>query len=253
MRVLLGVSGSIAAYKAAVIARLLLTRNCSVQTVFTPSAQQFIAPLTFSALTGNAVRSDAFDEEAELSMGHIELARWADYLLIAPASANTIARIAAGMADDLLTTTCLATNAPIFVAPAMNTHMWSNATTQRNIARLEADGIKVLGPGSGTQACGDDGPGRMLEPDVIVDTLLAHKTACARSRGHQSTGDRGSDAGIHRSGADDHQPQLWKDGVCLRQCPRRARCGCAFGVGTSEFADTSRGQTHSMSSAAATC
>ena len=173
MKILLGVSGSVAAYKAAILARLFCAANCQVKTMFTDSAHHFVGHFTFAALTGNEVRSDAFDQQAEQAMSHIELARWGDVLVIAPASANLLARMAAGVADDLLTTTYLATLAPVVVAPAMNVHMWRHAATQHNIALLQERGVRVLGPGKGEQACGDEGEGRMLEPQDIADALLA--------------------------------------------------------------------------------
>ncbi len=172
VRVLLGVTGGIAAYKSAEIVRRLRERGADVQVVMTAGARQFITPLTFQALSGRPVRSDLWDEAAEAAMGHIELARWADRVLVAPATADFIARLAHGLADDLLTTLCLATDSPISIAPAMNRLMWSNAATQANVALLKSRGIRVLGPGVGDQACGETGPGRMLEPGEIVEAIL---------------------------------------------------------------------------------
>jgi phosphopantothenoylcysteine decarboxylase/phosphopantothenate--cysteine ligase len=172
MHVLLGVTGGIAAYKSAEIVRRLRDRGAEVQVVMTRGAGQFVTPLTFQALSGRPVRSDLWDAAAEAAMGHIELARWADRILVAPATADFIARLAHGLADDLLTTLCLATDAPLSVAPAMNRLMWANAATQANVALLRSRGITVLGPGEGDQACGETGPGRMLEPDALVDALL---------------------------------------------------------------------------------
>lgn len=169
-RILLGVTGGIAAYKAAELARLLTGAGAEVQVVMTGAATEFVGPLTFQALTGRAVRSALFDPAHEAAMGHIELARWADLILIAPASANTLARLANGLADDLLSTLCLASPAPIAVAPAMNQQMWRAPATAENIARLVARGVHVWGPESGEQACGDVGPGRMREPaDLLAD------------------------------------------------------------------------------------
>lgn len=167
-QVILGITGGIAAYKAAELCRLLIKAGADVRVVMTQSAVEFIAPLTFQALSGNRVLTDLLDEEAEAAMGHIELARWADLVLVAPASANFIARLGQGRADDLLSTLCLASPATIAVAPAMNQGMWNNAATQENLARMQAKGIRVFGPASGDQACGDIGPGRMLEPEDIA-------------------------------------------------------------------------------------
>ncbi|MGB5103310.1 MAG: bifunctional phosphopantothenoylcysteine decarboxylase/phosphopantothenate--cysteine ligase CoaBC [Steroidobacteraceae bacterium] len=171
MHVLLGVTGGIAAYKSAEIVRRLRDRGAEVQVVMTRGAAQFVTPLTFQALSGRPVRSELWDEAAEAAMGHIELARWADRILVAPATASFLARLAHGLADDLLTTLCLATDAPISVAPAMNRLMWANAATQANAALLRSRGIAILGPGEGDQACGETGPGRMLEPGTLVDAL----------------------------------------------------------------------------------
>jgi len=174
-RILLGVTGGIAAYKSADLVRRLMERGAQVQVVMTAAARQFVTPTTFQALSGKAVRTDLWDAAAEASMGHIELARWADLVLIAPASADFLARLTHGLADDLLTTLCLATTAPIAVAPAMNHMMWLNAATRANVELLSARGVRVLGPGVGDQACGEHGPGRMLEPTDIaaqVDAVL---------------------------------------------------------------------------------
>lgn len=172
-RILLGISAGIAAYKSAQLARLLKQAGCEVRVVMTEGAQAFITPLTLQALTGEPVRTSLLDPEAEAGMGHIELARWADVVLIAPGTADLMARLATGMADDLLTTLCLASEADKVMAPAMNQAMWRHAATQRNAERLQQDGWRLLGPDSGDQACGDVGPGRMLEPDAIVAELLA--------------------------------------------------------------------------------
>jgi len=170
-RVLLGVTGGIAAYKAAELVRRLRERGAEVQVVMTAGAQRFITPLTFQALSGRPVRTDLWDASAEAAMGHIELARWADQVLVAPASADFMARLAQGRADDLLATLCLATDVPIAVAPAMNRLMWANSATQDNVATLRSRGVTVLGPGDGEQACGETGPGRMLEPAEIIGLL----------------------------------------------------------------------------------
>jgi phosphopantothenoylcysteine decarboxylase / phosphopantothenate---cysteine ligase len=172
-RVVLGVTGGIAAYKSAEIVRRLRERGSDVQVVMTASASRFVSPLTFQALSGRPVRTDLWDEAAEAAMGHIELARWASRILVAPASADFLARLAHGLASDLLTTLCLATDAPITVAPAMNRLMWSNPATRANVALLASRGIMIEGPAEGDQACGETGPGRMLEPDALVAAILA--------------------------------------------------------------------------------
>ncbi|HEY9136265.1 MAG TPA: bifunctional phosphopantothenoylcysteine decarboxylase/phosphopantothenate--cysteine ligase CoaBC [Pseudomonadales bacterium] len=163
-RVLLGVTGGIAAYKSAELIRRLQDAGAEVRVILTAAATQFITPLTLQALSGKPVHQDLLDPEAEAAMGHIELARWADLLLVAPASADFIARLTLGRADDLLTTTCLATRAPIAIAPAMNQAMWRNASTQKNVVEIRQRKIHIFGPAEGSQACGDVGPGRMLEP-----------------------------------------------------------------------------------------
>jgi phosphopantothenoylcysteine decarboxylase/phosphopantothenate--cysteine ligase len=173
LRVLLGVSGGIAAYKAAELTRRLRDAGCEVRVVLTRNAERFVTPLTFQALSGNAVRSGLWDESAEAAMGHIELARWAQRIVIAPASADVIARLAHGRADDLLTTVCLASAAPLALAPAMNQQMWAHAATQANLELLRTRGVDVLGPASGGQACGEFGAGRLLEADTIVAELAA--------------------------------------------------------------------------------
>ena len=172
-RVLLGISGGIAAYKSAELTRRLRDQGATVRVVMTPAATEFITPLTLQALSGNPVHTDLLDHGAEAAMGHIELARWADMIVIAPATANFIARLSNGLADDLLSALCLATTAPLLVAPAMNQQMWQNPATQENIARLQDRGITLLGPASGAQACGETGPGRLLEPDEIVPAIIA--------------------------------------------------------------------------------
>ena len=171
--ILLGVTGGIAAYKAAELARLLVKAGARVQVVMTRSAGEFIGAMTFQAITGKETRSDLFDSAHEAAMGHIELARWADLVIIAPATANFIALMARGAANDLLSTLCLATAAPVVVAPAMNRQMWSDPATQANIETLQDHGRSILGPAAGEQACGDVGPGRMLEPAEIFDAVNA--------------------------------------------------------------------------------
>ncbi|BAO43948.1 bifunctional phosphopantothenoylcysteine decarboxylase/phosphopantothenate--cysteine ligase CoaBC [Thiolapillus brandeum] len=169
---LLGVTGGIAAYKSVELARLFVKGGVNVRVVMTEAATRFIDPMTFQAVTGEAVQVRMFDQAHEAAMGHIELARWADHLLIAPASADFLARMANGLADDLLATLCLACPAPVSVAPAMNVHMWEHAATQNNISLLADRGVRLLGPASGEQACGDSGPGRMLEAAEIVSAML---------------------------------------------------------------------------------
>jgi phosphopantothenoylcysteine decarboxylase/phosphopantothenate--cysteine ligase len=169
--VLLGVTGGIAAYKSADLVRRLTERGALVQVVMTAGAAEFITATTFQALSGRPVRTSLWDTAAEAAMGHIELARWADLVLVAPASADFLARLAGGRADDLLATLCLATAAPILVAPAMNHLMWANPATQANVVLLIERGVRLLGPASGDQACGEHGPGRMLEPLDIADLV----------------------------------------------------------------------------------
>jgi phosphopantothenoylcysteine decarboxylase/phosphopantothenate--cysteine ligase len=167
-QIILGITGGIAAYKSAELTRLLKGAGADVRVVMTPAATEFITPLTLQALSGHGVHQHLLDPEAEAGMGHIELAKWADLILIAPASADFIARLADGQGNDLLSTLCLATDAPICLAPAMNQAMWRNRHTQDNIAHLRTGKISIFGPGSGAQACGDTGPGRMLEPTELA-------------------------------------------------------------------------------------
>jgi len=171
-RILLGITGGIAAYKSAELVRALVKAGADVRVVMTSGAKEFITPLTLQALSGNPVHHSLLDPEAEAGMGHIELAKWADFILVAPASANFIARLSQGMGDDLLTTLCLASDAPMAIAPAMNQAMWADAATQRNIETAHTlKSIQIWGPDQGEQACGDVGPGRMLEPDVLAGQL----------------------------------------------------------------------------------
>lgn len=172
-KILLGVTGGIAAYKSPDLVRRLAERGADVQVVMSHGAQQFVTALTFQAVSGKPVRTDLWDVAAEAAMGHIELARWADEIVVAPATAEFLARLAHGLANDLLTTLCLATTAPITVAPAMNRQMWANPATQANVGLLKERGVRVLGPASGEQACGEVGVGRMLEPTHIVEEIYA--------------------------------------------------------------------------------
>ncbi|WP_367275188.1 bifunctional phosphopantothenoylcysteine decarboxylase/phosphopantothenate--cysteine ligase CoaBC [uncultured Gilliamella sp.] len=169
--ILLGITGGIAAYKCPDLVRHLKKAGAQVRVVLTESASHFVAPMTLQAVSGNAVSKELFDPTAELSMSHIELAKWADLVLIAPATANIIAKMANGIADDLLSTICLATPAKIVIAPAMNQQMYKAAATQQNLATLESRNTLVLGPDEGFQACGDIGPGRMVEPKTIVENI----------------------------------------------------------------------------------
>jgi len=169
--ILLGVTGGIAAYKSAELVRRLRESGAQVRVVMTQSATQFVTPLTFQALSGNPVRVGLFDPDAESAMTHIDLARWADAVLVAPATADFMARLAHGQADDLLTTLCIATQVPLYLAPAMNQAMWLHAATQRNAVLLQERGVKLLGPATGGQACGETGPGRMLEVSELIEAL----------------------------------------------------------------------------------
>ncbi|WP_201532514.1 MULTISPECIES: bifunctional phosphopantothenoylcysteine decarboxylase/phosphopantothenate--cysteine ligase CoaBC [unclassified Psychrobacter] len=170
--ILLAITGGIAAYKSAVFARLLIKAGFEVRVVMTSGAQAFITPLTLQALTGNEVHISLLDEKAEAGMGHIELAKWADLMVIAPASANTLARLAMGMADDLLTTVCLATTAPVIIAPAMNQQMWAHPAVNLNVQTLRDMNYQIIAPASGEQACGDVGAGRLPEPEQLLEEIL---------------------------------------------------------------------------------
>ncbi|MEC8326341.1 MAG: bifunctional phosphopantothenoylcysteine decarboxylase/phosphopantothenate--cysteine ligase CoaBC [Pseudomonadota bacterium] len=171
-KIVLGITGGIAAYKCAELTRRLTENGAQVKVVMTDSAQQFITPLTMQAVSGNPVSTSLLDPAAEAAMGHIEFAKWADLILIAPASANTIAKMAHGMADDLLTTLVLATPAKVAIAPAMNQQMYAHPATQQNLQKLSEYGVSIWGPASGEQACGDVGKGRMLEPNELVELCL---------------------------------------------------------------------------------
>ncbi len=189
MNIVLGITGGIAAYKTPELVRRLRERGADVQIVMTASAEEFVTPTSLQAVSGRPIRTNLWDKEAEASMSHIELARWADLVLIAPATAEIMARLAGGGAPDLLTTLCLATEAPIAIAPAMNRVMWANPAVQANRDMLEQRGMRILGPDVGSQACGEEGAGRMLDPDdiaaavcdpefagAVVDGPLAGKT-----------------------------------------------------------------------------
>ena len=185
--ILLGITGGIAAYKCPDLVRHLKKAGAQVRVVMTESASHFVTPMTLQALSGNAVSRDLFDPSAELSMSHIELAKWADLLLIAPATANIIAKMANGIADDLLSTICLATPAKIVIAPAMNQQMYKAAATQQNLASLASRNTLILGPDDGFQACGDFGPGRMVEPATIVEHVESYFLATATLVGTEIT------------------------------------------------------------------
>lgn len=174
--IVLGVTGGVAAYKAAVLLRLLTGAGAGVQVVMTEAATRFVTPVTFQALSGRPVFVDQWDPRMANNMAHIDLSREADAILVAPASANFLARVAQGLADDLLTTLVLARECPLLVAPAMNRQMWENPATRRNMALLQEDGVSCLGPASGVQACGEQGEGRMLEPEAILESLAAFFT-----------------------------------------------------------------------------
>lgn len=173
--IVLAITGGIAAYKSAIFARLLIKAGFDVRVIMTIGAQAFITPLTLQALTGNEVHVSLLDEQAEAGMGHIELAKWADLIVIAPASANTLARLAMGMADDLLTTVCLATTAPVIIAPAMNQQMWAHPAVNLNVQTLRDMNYQIIQPASGEQACGDVGAGRLPEPEQLLAEVLLFK------------------------------------------------------------------------------
>jgi phosphopantothenoylcysteine decarboxylase/phosphopantothenate--cysteine ligase len=172
-RVLLGVTGGIAAYKVAELARLLMRNNVDVRVAMTDAATKFVTPATFQALTGKPVVTDLWDASFANNMAHIELSRGADAIVVAPATADFLAKVANGICDDLLTTVCVARSCPLLVAPAMNVEMWENAATQRNVATLKSDGVVMMGPASGDQACGEVGMGRMMEPDELLQSILS--------------------------------------------------------------------------------
>src|SRR6187549_974979 len=172
-RLLLGVTGGVAAYKVAELARLLQRNDVDVRVAMTDAATKFVTPVTFQALTSKPVATDLWDASFPNNMAHIELSRGVEAIVVAPASADFIAKLAHGIADDLLSTTCVARNCPLLVAPAMNVEMWENPATQRNVAQLRADGVTLLGPAAGDQACGEVGFGRMLEPDEILQGVLS--------------------------------------------------------------------------------
>ncbi|WP_353427165.1 bifunctional phosphopantothenoylcysteine decarboxylase/phosphopantothenate--cysteine ligase CoaBC [Polynucleobacter sp. MWH-UH19D] len=172
-KIVLGISGGIAAYKTPELARLLMQEGASVQVIMTDAAQQFVTPVTMQALTGNPVYTSQWDNSISNNMAHIELSRAADAIVIVPGSADLMAKLSLGLADDLLSTLCLARDCPLLIAPAMNKQMWEHAATQRSVERLSKDGVTLLGPASGFQACGEVGMGRMLEPSEIAEQVIA--------------------------------------------------------------------------------
>ena len=175
-KILVGITGGIAAYKSIELIRHFKNANADVRVVLTPAAEAFVTPLTLQAISGNAVSTSLLDPQAELAMGHIELAKWAELIVIAPASADFIARLRVGMGNDLLSTLCLATASPILLAPAMNQQMFKQAAVQENLAVLAERGVQIIGPNSGFQACGDVGKGRMSEPSEIFQAVCEHFT-----------------------------------------------------------------------------
>lgn len=177
-KILIGITGGIAAYKTIELIRLLKKANAEVRVVLTPAAAEFVTPLTLQAISGNVVSTSLLDPQAELAMGHIELAKWADIVVIAPASADFIARLRMGMGNDLLSTLCLATPAPILLAPAMNQQMYKRSAVQENLQKVREQGVLIIGPNAGFQACGDMGEGRMSEPAEIFAEIQANLTAC---------------------------------------------------------------------------
>lgn len=181
--ILLGIAGGIGAYKSPALVRDLGRLGARTRTVMTRAAHEFVTPASLQAVSGFEVRSETFDQSAEAAMGHIELARWADLILIAPATAHLMARLAHGLADDLLTTIVLASEAPVVLAPAMNRHMWSHPATQENTERLKALGYHILGPDEGEQACGDEGPGRLVEPQVLAAEVASILSGQSQTQG----------------------------------------------------------------------
>jgi len=175
-RIVLGITGGVAAYKSADLVRRLIDQGATVDVVMTESATRFVTLATFQALSGRPVYTDLWDARIDNHMAHIQLVRQADIVLIAPCTANFMAKLAHGLADDLLSTLCLASTIPLLVAPAMNREMWQARSTQRNLAQLQDDGVQILGPGHGDQACGETGDGRMLEPHQLVQAVIAHFT-----------------------------------------------------------------------------
>ena len=224
-KILLGVSGGIAAYKSAYLARRLIDEGATVRVVMSPGALAFIQPMTFQALTGNPVHTELLDPEAEAAMGHIELARWADYILIAPASANTLAKLAHGMASDLLSTLCLASDLPVYLAPAMNRLMWSHPATIANCDTLTSRGVVMFGPAHGDKACGETGAGRMLEPedirDQLIDSIQAVLDGADANAARESSISGIADKVLGQHDNDQNQPSLNGKRVLITAGPTR--------------------------------
>ena len=217
-RILLGITGGIAAYKSPDIVRRLQDAGAEVRVVMTASAARLITPTVFQAVSAHPVRVDLWDAEAEAAMGHIELARWADYVLVAPATAHFMSQLAAGAAGNLLSTLCLATEAPILLAPAMNQVMWRHPATQANRATLESRGVRCIGPAVGSQACGDVGPGRMVEPAELVEACVAavaqhegepQSAACSPDCGYSSRLARRANRSIRCVSSATGVPERW--------------------------------------------
>ena len=214
-RVLLGLTGGIAAYKAAELCRLFVKAGADVQVVMTEAACRFVTPVTMQALSGKPVFTDMWDGRIPDNMAHIELSRDRELIVVAPATADFLAKLANGLADDLLSTLCLARECPLAVAPAMNRQMWDNPATQRNVDRLRADGVTILGPAAGDQACGEVGMGRMLEAAEIFAEAAA-LLATEAARGQARARHRGPDLRADRHRARHHQPELGQDGLRRR-------------------------------------
>ncbi len=233
---MLGVTGGIAAYKTAELVRLLVKDGVVVDVVMTEAATRFVTPTTFQALSGRPVLTDLWSSGADNAMGHIGVSRGAQAIVVAPASANFLAKLAHGVADDLLSTLCLARECPLLVAPAMNVQMWQNPATQRNVAQLAEDGVSILGPGSGELACNEFGDGRMLEADDLFAAITAAAPAEA-SRRQACAGHRGPDVRSDRSGARHHELELRQDGLRDRASGRRSGRRGDDGRGSDPFAD----------------
>ena len=230
MNIVLGITGGIAAYKTPELVRRLRERGADVQIVMTASAEEFVTPTSLQAVSGRPIRTNLWDKEAEAAMSHIELARWADLVLIAPATAEIMARLAGGGAPDLLTTLCLATEAPIAIAPAMNRVMWANPGVQANRDKLEARGTTILGPDEGSQACGETGAGRMLDPGDIAAAVCDPEFAGTVANGPLAGRTVLVTAGPTREPIDRralyHQSQLGEDGLCDCGCRTCPGCEC---------------------------
>ena len=226
--ILLGVTGGIAAYKSAMLASRLVKTGACVHVIMTQNATNFINPITFETLTRNKCIVDTFDRNFEFKVEHVALAQKADVIMVAPATANVIAKLAHGLADDMLTTTILASKAPKIIAPAMNTGMYENPVTQDNLRLLKKYGMEVITPANGRLACGDVGAGKMPEPEDLFEYILKC-IACKKDlRGKKSTGHRRSYSGGNRSSALYHQPFLRENGLQPRESVYASRCRCNF-------------------------